>query len=387
MWLGGPLDRLLPPSMKFQSNRMLVREDRLKEAKSNAERCGRELARDRKQLERQEHRLMVNAKDYYKKGDKAKARILAAQIAGLRNTSNRNFQGSAIIQNRAQVMASNHKINRAEMEAMKGTRYANYGVTQVGAKMQTMKYAQRMMEDEVLEELMNEGMDDVSPSVPLLGVYGDIFDSGDIKTQVDDVFTQIAGFSGAAKAVEREERDMELPPRPKKTPAQLEKVTVSNVGPSRPTTALPPTPKPDEINMIHFRLYEATASAGTTSRTGGRVCRSPSSHSVASSSSKPLPRPAARTRVGSIHGASFRVPNLDWSVDMLKREMMRDAHVVNELRLSGTGTGRVYKRFMLGKVVRDKDGVESFEAYDFTHSLKQIGLGDGGEILVMVIEA
>ena len=77
-------------------------------------------------------------------------------------------------------MASNHKINRAEIEAIKviisfhscfffhskngrkGARYANLEDSVQSMAQRERKYAKRMGEFEEMERIMNEGMDEVS---------------------------------------------------------------------------------------------------------------------------------------------------------------------------------------------------------------------------------
>ena len=83
----------------------------------------------------------------------------------------------------------------------------------------------------------------------------------------------------------------------------------------------------------------------------------------------------------SMLGASIIVPNLDISIDMLKRIISKDPFSVKQLGLSMTKTpydaflGNVTP-FILGTA---SDGNE-FAPFDFTASLKQAGLANGDVI-------
>ena len=54
-----------------------------------------------------------------KKGEMYKVRVVASQVAHYRQLSDKNFERDAMIGTRAQLMKSNHKINKAEVEAIK----------------------------------------------------------------------------------------------------------------------------------------------------------------------------------------------------------------------------------------------------------------------------
>ncbi|KAJ1563327.1 hypothetical protein HK405_002458, partial [Cladochytrium tenue] len=57
-------------------------------------------------------------------------------------------------------MASNHKINRAEVEAIKGAKFANLEDSLESAAARERKYAQRLGVYEEMERIMNEGLDE-----------------------------------------------------------------------------------------------------------------------------------------------------------------------------------------------------------------------------------
>ncbi|KAJ3210705.1 hypothetical protein HDU67_005080, partial [Dinochytrium kinnereticum] len=164
MW--AQLNASLPQPLKslgtvFSSQPMVRREDRLKDAKTNADRCCRELQRDRTGLERKEKNLLAQVRYFASRGDLHKARVVAKQIAHFRSAADRNFEGSVMISTRAQLMMSNHKVNRAEVEAIKGIRYANIEEDITSTAGREHKYAQRMAVFEEMESIMNDGLDDV----------------------------------------------------------------------------------------------------------------------------------------------------------------------------------------------------------------------------------
>lgn len=146
---------------KFISSRMVERDNRLGSARANAERCNRELKRDRCDLERKERLLLQQIKALVLKGEISKAKMLAGQVARYQQVSDKNFAGSVYIQTRAQLMFSNHKINRAEVEALKGAKYANMGESLEACNQRYEKYSMRLEVTEDMEELMNEGMDEI----------------------------------------------------------------------------------------------------------------------------------------------------------------------------------------------------------------------------------
>ncbi|KAJ3021165.1 hypothetical protein HKX48_009085 [Thoreauomyces humboldtii] len=140
---------------------MVRRDRRLRDARVNADRTQRELRRDRGDLERKERHLMGQLRNFAGKGDLHKAKCLAHQVAHYRVAADRNFDAGVMIDTRAQLMVSNHVVNRAEVEAIKGIRYANKGETIQTALARQHKYDMRLTISETMEAIMNEGMDDV----------------------------------------------------------------------------------------------------------------------------------------------------------------------------------------------------------------------------------
>ncbi|KAI8621906.1 hypothetical protein BC830DRAFT_1092128 [Chytriomyces sp. MP71] len=178
MW--AQLNATLPPALRvhdvFSSGKMTRKDERLKEARINVERCNRALNRDRVDLDRKEKHLMDQIRQFAGKGDLVKARIAARQISHYRTASDRNYESAAIIQTRAQLMVSNHKINQAKVEALKGANYACMEDTIDTIMAREMKYAQMMNIQEEMERIMNEGMDDVYEDAEELIKRRDYFD-------------------------------------------------------------------------------------------------------------------------------------------------------------------------------------------------------------------
>eukprot|EP00842_Homolaphlyctis_polyrhiza_P005362 jgi/Hompol1/5827/HPOL_002377-RA len=104
---------------------------------------------------------MSQLKAFVKKGDFPKANMLAKQIALYRNLSDKNFERSVSIQTEVQVMLSNQKINRAHAESIKGIRFANGEDSLETVREREIKYERSMQEYEAIEEIMNEGFDEI----------------------------------------------------------------------------------------------------------------------------------------------------------------------------------------------------------------------------------
>ncbi|KAJ3221569.1 hypothetical protein HK099_003384 [Clydaea vesicula] len=137
------------------------RDTRLDTARTNAARCEKELRKDRKDLEKKERELMTKIRNLERRGEHYKARVVAGQIAQYRAIGDRNFEAETLIQTRAQVMVSDHKVNRAEVEAIKGIKHANLEENHHTVGRREYKYAARMNEYEDMEVIMNSGMDDI----------------------------------------------------------------------------------------------------------------------------------------------------------------------------------------------------------------------------------
>lgn len=152
----------------FYSPTMVGREHRVRDMTNFSRRTDRDLARDRMFLEQRERKLLNDVKRLVHKNDIHNARLVATQIAVYRRLVERNYESAVIIATKLQTVSSNHKINRAEVETIKGMKHANKGRTAQSVEAHEWKYDQRMKSYESMEEIMTEGMDDVYHDVPLL---------------------------------------------------------------------------------------------------------------------------------------------------------------------------------------------------------------------------
>lgn len=87
---------------------------------------------------------MAECKRLAQKGDLHGARLVANQIAKFRTLSNRNLESSILIGTKMQTMVSDHKVNKAEVETIKGFAYANMFESFATAESREARYAWRM---------------------------------------------------------------------------------------------------------------------------------------------------------------------------------------------------------------------------------------------------
>jgi len=121
----------------------------------------KDLKADRKELQKRERELLLQLRTLEKNGEHYKARLVARQIAQYRAVGDRNFEAETLIVTRAQTMASDHKVNRCEIDAIKGIKYANSGQTLESTALRSTKYSTRMEAFQEMESIMNEGMDEI----------------------------------------------------------------------------------------------------------------------------------------------------------------------------------------------------------------------------------
>ncbi|KAJ3147681.1 hypothetical protein HDU86_007930 [Geranomyces michiganensis] len=352
---------------------MFHRDKRLREARINADRAQRELRRDRGDLERKERYLLSQLRTYAAKGDIHKAKCLAHQVTHYRVASDRNFEAGVMIDTRAQLMVSNHVVNRAEIEAIKGIRHANKGETVETVQKRHYKYDQRMDMYETMEDIMSEGMDD-------------IYEWGETHRPRGQEFSQEADSAlrqGADSKWGREyfERDSAF----------------IRGGPAGHNA---------DSSSLHINLRLFTPNAAAADRLTPLTLKSPRHTDGTLYKSMRAP---------TTPGASVAIPTLDISVDMLHRILSKDPHAVRSLGLQSedatTGTrkknpwrGSVYdtifgtaRAFRVGEIrggAVDGDvppgGVPEgprFVPYDFTESLKELGLRSGHVVWVMPLRS
>ncbi|KAI9327084.1 hypothetical protein BDR26DRAFT_876057 [Obelidium mucronatum] len=381
------------------SSSMTSRSDRLKEARQNVDRCNRVLSKDRNDLERKEKLLMNQIRHFASKGDLVKARIAARQISHYRTASDRNYESAAMIQTRAQLMVSNHKINQAKIEAIKGSRYADMYDSIESVSAREAKYARMMGVQEEMEHIMNEGMDDVYETAEDLIKKRDYFD-----LETDAILKQA------------------LDPKQYNGRAYTDTETGGNIRCHKIT--------------IHFKIYDpATAHLssslkvscdplleGSDQTLGDRFPKPPSTNPNKHSHHHPkdfsddesdespqnsprspqktlLPKkPGAKKGPKILHntGGSLKVGTLDLSIDMLKRQMIRDVYLMNQLHLKSTKNSMYdlvlgsSKGFRLGAVVENESSagdakkLGQFVEFDFVKSLKECGVGEDGVVWVLL---
>ncbi|KAH9246962.1 hypothetical protein BASA84_001545 [Batrachochytrium salamandrivorans] len=170
----------------FISPTLFKREERIKDARRESQRNLRDLRRDRDDLERRERQQMIQLKSLVKKGDFPKANLLARQITMYRNLADKNFERGVSIQTEVQVMLSNQRINRAHAESIKGLRYGNSGSTLETVREREQKYGMRMEEYEAIENIMNEGFEDIYENVSLCKDQ-----SRSLEEQIEGVFREV----------------------------------------------------------------------------------------------------------------------------------------------------------------------------------------------------
>ncbi|KAJ3241686.1 hypothetical protein HDU81_011010 [Chytriomyces hyalinus] len=426
MW--SQLNASLPPALRvhdvFTSAPMARKNDRLKEARNSAERCNRTLARDRTDLERKERQLMDQIRHFALKEDLVKARIAARQIAHYRTASDRNYESAAIIATRAQLMVSNHKINQAKVEALKGSRYACKDDTIETVMAREMKYAQMMSVQEEMERIMNEGMDDVYEDAEELIKRRDYFD---LETQAilqealdpnrghrGRTYTHPNSVPAGAKVVinlrvYKPTGNFRVKPMPMYREANIDD-SVCLVAPSgdddgQNESSSAEKKSAEKLDSRETQFYTAFPNT-PTHLVGGAAGDSEddddkSSRDERTSSSTQPNRSENRASMGhpdappgpSAHG-SLRISNLCLSISMLKHQMLRDTHLMtDQLKISKSSKQSIYDLvrgessvpFRLGRVVRSADGsVEEFEEFGMSQSLKDCGVSDGGVVYVVV---
>lgn len=353
------LQSAIPPYMRvanfFTSNPMVRREMRLKEAKTNAERCNRDLNRDRLDLERKEKKLMSMVKSFAEKGDIPKAKIVARQIAHLRSCADRNFESSTMISTRAQLMASNHKINRAEIEAIKGARYANLEDSVQSMAQRERKYAKRMGEFEEMERIMNEGMDEV-------------YESAEEDRKKRDYFEL------EADAVLKQALD---PQKWKGRPYVETSSSLSSLS-TRSRVALNlHVYDPSQFTKRLFPQQDSEGSSFSLSPLPSQFSESVEDSNETLHQNKRTPTNHAKKNMG----VSLYIETLDLSVDMLKRIISRDAYVISQLHLGTNPKGKAAydavlgttKPFRIGFIDQMPNGSVSFVPFEFFESLKKCG--------------
>lgn len=87
---------------------------------------------------------MAECKRLALKGDMQGAKLVANQVVRYRQIHDRNLSASVAIGTKSQAMLSDHKVNRAEVETIKGFAYANMYESFNRMESREQRYAWRM---------------------------------------------------------------------------------------------------------------------------------------------------------------------------------------------------------------------------------------------------
>ncbi|KAJ3092962.1 hypothetical protein HK100_006800 [Physocladia obscura] len=396
----------------LESKSMAARDERLKEAKLNVDKCNRKLARDRTHLDTVERKLMNEIRYFSSKGDSVKARIAARQISHYRTASDRNYESAAMITTRAQLMLSNNKINQAKIEALKGSRYACINETIETVAEREYKYAHMMGVQEEMERIMNEGMDDVYESAEDLIRKRDYFDlevEAILKQALDPkqyngrtyaapppplqnkhtIFFKLYNFSNPLSspqvATSKELSPMSSDLLSSRFP------TTPSINPLTQRTTTTATRRSSYDSFDISPNSSSPASPSPTTFAGRRHCsQAPSAPPPASFAKPTAELEGSNKKVGGSGGSgssSLKISTLELSIDMLKRQMIGNTHLMAQLNLKKT-KNPMYdivlgssKPFRLGRI--DATTGE-FEEFDTVKSLSEVGIKDGAVVWVVV---
>ena len=103
---------------------------------------------------------MKECKRLAQKGDMRGARMVANQVASYRRIHDRNLQASIQIGTQAQSMVSDHKVNRGQVESIKGFTFANTYESFGRLEAREQRSAFRMSAINHMESSMRESMDE-----------------------------------------------------------------------------------------------------------------------------------------------------------------------------------------------------------------------------------
>ena len=120
---------------------------------------------------------MNQLKSFVQKGDQQKTAILAKHVALLRNASNRNLNRSLFLEMDMAIMQSNARLARAQMEHLKGMRYINCQDTPETAFQRDAKYQRLVHDNEIIENLLSEGFDDIYENMDEMQATPEYFDA------------------------------------------------------------------------------------------------------------------------------------------------------------------------------------------------------------------
>ena len=150
---------LIPASLT--SKPLETRTRLLSKTKQHTLKNSRMLIQHQRTLTIQEQHLLSQLRKLISQGETYKASLVATQIATIRKSNERNFAANVKINTLVDVMVSDNKTSRAEVEAIKSVNYANK-VTQLSQIMaRDQKYTRIMHSNTSIETLLNDGMDEI----------------------------------------------------------------------------------------------------------------------------------------------------------------------------------------------------------------------------------
>lgn len=262
------------------------------------------------------------------KGDTNGARMVANQVARYRRLHDRNLESSIMIGTKMQSMVSDHKVNRAEVETIKGFTYANMYESFARTESREQRYAWRMNAVNHLETSMRDTMDEVYKA---------------------DIDTGVRGEDGDGPAEEAyQAQAMEM---------EMQTILQQAMGGVKLRVYQPVVYPQQQIQtpfIINLRLLDSGSRGGVK---GASLTLNPIVNGVCSN-------------------PSFNVNTT--TIDSLKRLIVQDRYVCGQLELS-YNNGEAIKGFQLGRI--DLDSAE-YQHFEFSDSLKACDILNGDTLWV-----
>jgi hypothetical protein len=276
-------------------------------------------------LERKEKQLLQECKTMLKKGDVTSARLIASQVAKYRKIHSRNLEGAILIDTKSQAMLSDHKVNTAAVESVKGWTYANQFESFSRVEDREKRLMWRSGAIDALEGSMREHVDDV------------ITQSGD-RFSVDD---KLAAQDKAGLLEE----------------VEIGHILQQATGTVKGRIYLNEQQGQQEDFIINIKSLENPRALGTR-----------------------LNLTAPGTDYNSI-GGLFTPENANF--DFIKRILVKDSFAVSQLNLVHPVTG-IVRPFELGKLVTVDDESDEIEfmPIDVSYTLKSINVKSGSTLFV-----
>jgi hypothetical protein len=257
------------------------------------------------------------------KGDLNGSRLVANQIAAYRRIHDRNLQASIMIGTKAQSMYSDHKVNKGQVESIKGFTYANVYESFTRAEAREQRYAYRMSAINHLESSVKDSLEDA-------------YRNGDDEAQ------KLSGNSESADATTAKLQEFEV---------QM----ILNQALGKEKNRVYIAKQDDSIEppfILHVRSFE-------NRQLGSSITLNPIV-------STPNTAPVFSVNVSTI--------------DFVKRCIIQDPFVVGQLNLYGEG--QIIRPFSIGKLNAE---TRQFEELAFDDSVLDAELESGDTIFVRLM--